>query len=72
MLTAFRQFLEEKERIQDKYVTCYLKWVSDCYRYFNIPETQLLMNEQIAQFLSHLAKKHEDWQVQQADRVLRL
>jgi len=56
MLDAFKQFLSTKERLPEKNLHYYVKWVSDCYRYF----------------LNHLAKKHEDWQVQQADRALRL
>ena len=72
MLQAFEQFLNDKEKIPKKNAPYYVKWVSDCYRYFDKPETQLLTNEQSAEFLSRLAKKHEDWQVQQADRALRL
>ncbi len=72
MLQAFNQFLNDKERIPEKNAPYYVKWVSDCYRYFDKPETQLLTNDQNAKFLNHLAKKHEDWQVQQADRALRL
>ncbi len=72
MLQAFEQFLSDKERVPQKNAPYYVKWVSDCYLYFDKPETQLLTNEQNAEFLSRLAKKHEDWQVQQADRALRL
>jgi hypothetical protein len=72
MLKAFKQFLNEKERIPEKNIPYYVKWVLDCCRYFNVPETQLLTNDQRSQFLTHLAKNHEDWQVQQADRSLRL
>jgi hypothetical protein len=64
--------LNEKERIPEKNTPYYVKWVLDCCRYFNVPETQLLTNDQRSQFLTHLAKNHEDWQVQQADRSLRL
>jgi len=72
MLQAFKQFLSEKERLPEKNIPYYIKWVLDCYRYFNAPESQPLTNEQNAKFLNWLAKKHEDWQVQQADRALRL
>lgn len=72
MLQVFSQFLSEKERIPEKNAPYYVKWVSDCYRYFDKPETQVLTNDQNTKFLNHLAKKHEDWQVQQADRALRL
>ncbi len=72
MFRPFEEFLSNKERTPEKKIPYCLKWVSDCYRYFNLPETQWLTNEQHLQFLNHLAKKHEDWQVQQADRAIRL
>lgn len=72
MFTTFKQFLGNKERIPEKNIPYYLKWVADCYRFFNAPEGLLLTNEQTSRFLTHLAKKHEDWQVQQADRALKL
>ena len=72
MLTAFEQFLLDKERLQEKYVPYYVKWVSDCYRYHNLPETEPLTNDQRAQFLKRLADNAEDWQVKQAERALRL
>jgi hypothetical protein len=72
MFDAFKQFLNIKERLREKNIHYYLKWVSDCYSYFDIPVTNPLTNEQNTKFLNHLAKKHEDWQVQQADRALRL
>lgn len=72
MLDAFKQFLSVKERLPEKNLHYYVKWVSDCYHYFNIPESQLLSNDQNSDFLNFLSKKHEDWQVQQADRALKL
>ncbi len=72
MLWAFKLFLSEKERLPEKNTPYYVKWVSDCYRYFDVPESQPLTNEQNAKFLNRLAKKHEDWQVQQAERALKL
>jgi len=72
MLQAFEQFLIKKEDIPGKNATYYVKWVYDCYRFVNKPETQQLTNEQTAEYLSLLTKKHDDWQVQQADRALKL
>jgi integron integrase len=72
MLATFRQFLSIKERVPERNIPYYLKWVSDCYRFFNLSEMTPLENHQRAQFLTHLAKNHEDWQVEQADRALRL
>ncbi len=72
MLDSFKQFLSTKERLPEKNLYYYFKWVSDCYRYFDMPETQPLSNEQNTKFLNHLAKKHEEWQVQQAERALKM
>jgi len=71
MLQAFEQFLMDKEGVPKKNAPYYVKWVSDCYRFVDKPETQSLTNEQTAEFLIRLTKKLEDWQVQQADRALR-
>ncbi len=70
MLATFKQFLSEKERVPDQNLPYYLKWVADCYRFFNLAEEDLLSNEQHEKFLHQLAKNHEDWQVRQADRAL--
>jgi integron integrase len=72
MLKIFEQFLINKERIQEKYIPYYIKWVSDCYRYHNLPESEPLSNDQRLQFLNRLADNAEDWQVKQAERALRL
>lgn len=72
MLELFTKFLIEKERVPEKNIPYYLKRVSDCYRYFDLPDTSALDNEKQAQFLKHLSRHSEDWQVQQADRALRL
>jgi integron integrase len=72
MFTIFRQFLIDKEHLQEKYVPYYVKWVSDCYRHHNLPETEPLTNHQRAQFLKRLADNAEDWQLKQAERALRL
>jgi len=49
----------------------YLKRISDCYRFFDLPDTSAIENDQQAQFLKHLSKRAEEWQVQQADRAAR-
>lgn len=72
MLEPFNQFLSLKGRVQSKYLPFYLRWVADCYRFLDIPLPQHITNEQKSQFLKHLGKSHEDWQVNQADHALRL
>ena len=63
MFEAFRQFLLRKASIKPQYIPFYLKWVSDCYAYLDRPSDSRLGSEQKKQFLSHMAKNHEDWQV---------
>jgi len=58
--------------INEKYIPYYLKWISDDYRFFELSASQALDNDQREQFLKHLSKSHEDWQVNQADHALRL
>jgi len=64
--------IQSRERLQEKYIPYYVKWVSDCCRFHKLPENEPLSKEQRAQFLKHLAERNEDWQVRQADRALRL
>jgi hypothetical protein len=71
MLRPYEAFLKKKENVRSQYIPFYLKWVSDCYTFLNEPLSNRLTSEQSKQFLSHMAKRHEDWQVKQADTALR-
>jgi integron integrase len=72
MLRAYENFLTKKGAVKTQYAPYYLKWVSDCYSFLNEPMSNRLSSEQKKQFLSDMAKRHEDWQVKQADTALRL
>src|SRR4030042_6686945 len=72
MLRNYETFLTKKGTVKTQYVPFYLKWVSDCYGFLNEPLSNRLESEKQKQFLSHMAKQHEDWQVKQADTALRL
>ena len=72
MLGAYEAFLIKKGSTKSQSVPFYLKWVSDCYSFLNEPLFNRLGSEQKKQFLSDMAKRHEDWQVKQADTALRL
>jgi integron integrase len=72
MLRNYEAFLTKKGTIKTQYVPFYLKWVSDCYGFLNEPLSNRLSGEQKKQFLSDMVKRHEDWQVKQADTALRL
>ncbi len=72
MLESFKHFLSSKGKVNDKYIPYYLKWVTEGFRFLDIPLTQSITNDQKSQFLKYLSKTHEDWQVKQADAALRL
>ncbi|MBM4307566.1 MAG: integron integrase [Deltaproteobacteria bacterium] len=72
MLHDFELFLTRKGNIKPPNIPYYLKWVSDCYQFLNESEFKHLNSDQKKQFLSQMAKTHEDWQVKQADTALRL
>jgi hypothetical protein len=71
MLRPYEAFLTKKGSVRSQYIPFYLKWVSDCYTFLNETLSNRLTSEQCNQFLSHMAKRHEDWQVKQADTALR-
>jgi len=50
---------------------CQAFWVSECYSFHDVSDATLISNNQKQQFLSHMAKGHEDWQVMQADTAIR-
>jgi len=72
MLRNYEAFLTSKGTLKTQYIPYYLKWVSDCYVFLNEPLSNRLNSDQKKQFLSDMAKRHEDWQVKQADTALRL
>jgi integron integrase len=72
MLKSFQSYLSSVNRIKEKYIPFYIKWVSDCYSYSNVPLEHRLTVDKKQTFLGHLSKHHEDWQVNQADYALRL
>lgn len=72
MLKNFETFLNKKGSLKPRYIPYYLKWVSDCYHFLNQPLSTRLNSDQKKQFLSHMEKKYEEWQVNQADTALRL
>jgi integron integrase len=72
MLEEFRAYLIHKARIKEKYIPFYIKWVSDCYAFFDLPSDHPLSNDQKEEFLKHISKRQEEWQVNQADYAIRL
>lgn len=72
MLMKFKTNLIQKILIKEKSVPFYLKWVADGYAFLDSPRSEPLGRQGKEQFLQHLAKTHEDWQVKQAEHALRL
>jgi integron integrase len=72
MLKEFEEFLLQKGKVKKKQIPYYLKWVGECYAFLSLTNSTLLNSDQQKQFLKHLSKKHQDWQVKQADRALRI
>src|SRR3990172_6371841 len=72
MMEGFEGYLVGKAFIQDKYIPYYIKWVSHCYAYLDLPDNCLLTPDQVQSYLNHISKTREDWQVQQAEAALRL
>ncbi len=70
-MNNFRQFLAKK-RIKEKNIPYYVKWVSDCYDYLAKPLSADIKPDEKEKFLRHLATSHEDWQIRQADRAIKL
>jgi len=63
MLRTYEAYLIKKGTVKPQSVPYYLKWVSDCYSFLNEPLNSRLESDQEKQFLSEMAKRHEDWQV---------
>ena len=69
MLSSFQSTLTKRALIKDKYVPYYVKWVSECYSFLDRSTCAILNQDCKQQFLRHLAKTSEDWQVKQALRL---
>jgi integron integrase len=71
-LEGFEEYLTRNAFIQEKYVPYYLRWVSYCYSFLDRPDNCLLTSDQLQNYLNHVAKTRETWQVQQAEAALKL
>jgi hypothetical protein len=67
MLRAFEASLTKNGTATTQCVPFYLKWVSDCYAFLSESLSNRFGSEQNKQFLTHMAKRHEDWQAKYAE-----
>jgi hypothetical protein len=72
MLEQFRQFISNNGDVPFKHIPFYIRWISACYGFLQLPFEQLTSSDKKQEFLRHLSKTHEEWQVKQADHALRL
>ncbi len=72
MLKYFEEFLKDTGQIRDRNLPYYLKWVADCYEFLKKDLSQKISYEEKQNFLEHLSKNHEEWQVKQADLAIKL
>ena len=72
MLGAFREYLAEKAVVRERHVPYFVRWVSQCYAFLELPLETRVNSDQRQEFLRYLSKRHDDWQVKQADHALRL
>ncbi len=72
MFQQFETFLAAKGQVKSQYIPFYIKWVAGCYKHLGIPLDIRLSVEQKKQFLAHMGKTQQDWQVKQAEAALRL
>ncbi len=72
MQQKFLAFLRRYGKIKERNIPFYWRWVSSAYRFSGKSEVQPLTPTEKQAYLQHLARNHPDWQVEQADRALRL
>ena len=61
MLSQFKEYLLKQNKIKANQIPYYLKWIGNCYTFFNVSDSTLLNSDQKKQFLSNMAKNQEDW-----------
>lgn len=71
MFQGFGEYLVRKAGLHEKYIPYYLNWISSCYAFVNQPDNSLLSSGEIQNYLNHISKTREDWQVKQAETALR-
>lgn len=72
MFKKFDNYLKNKTNLSEKVIPYYLKWVTDLYQFFNEDLETVLSDDQVINFLTHIADFREDWQVKQAKEAINL
>lgn len=65
-----QEYLKAKEAVKEKSIVYYCRWVANYYSHIELGST--LDAAQKRDFLLHMEKSHQDWQVKQAERAIQL
>ncbi len=68
----FKRYLLEQINIRSKYIKYYIFWIEDCLKYNSKKFSDKIQNDEKDNFINHLSKNHQDWQVNQADYAIKL
>lgn len=60
MIESFRACLLSKRAVNLKYIPYYLKWVTQCYNFFDKPHSGTLVRGQKKEFLKFRSDKYEE------------
>ena len=71
-MQAFKTYLLARRMTTPKAVDFYLHWVQQLVRFSHKSVGDSLTREEIEAYLKHLAKRHEQWQVDQAAQAIKL
>jgi len=71
LIEQFRNFVKQVER-KEKVVPFMLKWVIQALEKYHLSPGQTLSHSQKRKYLLELSQKYEKWQVEQADKALKL
>jgi integron integrase len=68
----FKSYILSSRIANEKSAAFYVYWVRDFYRYCSKHPDNTVTQEEVEKYLAYLAKRKEDWQVEQASNAIQL
>jgi len=68
----FKAYILSRRIANEKSAAFYVFWVRDFYRYYSKDLDDTVTQEEVEKYLAYLAKRKEDWQVEQASDAIQL
>ena len=68
----FKAYILSSRIANEKSAAFYVYWVRDFYRYCSKKPDDMVTQEDVEKYLTYLAKRKEDWQVEQASDAIQL